>query len=381
MTVSPLKAINKQRDSNLELYRIIVMLLIILHHYVSNSGLITVLDNGPFTVKAALTMASGAWGKTGINCFVLISGYFMCTSHISAKKFVKLFLEIYFYKVVFYLIFLLTGYKAFSIASFLRLAAGPITSISTNFTGCYLLFYLLIPFINILINSMNQKTHLMLVLVCLLIYTVFGGLDGISAFKLKMNYVTWFTVLYLLAAYIRLYPNVLLESKKLWGWVTFICFLLGSVVVAVCFWVGNKLGISKLTYLFVSDCNKPIALLFGVASFLFFKKIRIPYSKFINAVAATTFGVLCIHTNSPTMRQWLWGTLLKNTQAYESALFPVHAILSVLGIFAVCSILDMLRIHLLETPFFKLWDKVWPGVERRCRRITEKLLPKQKDSE
>lgn len=40
--------IKKVRDSNLELYRIIVMLLIVAHHYVVNSGLLDVmLQNTP----------------------------------------------------------------------------------------------------------------------------------------------------------------------------------------------------------------------------------------------------------------------------------------------------------------------------------------------
>ena len=34
---------SKERNSNLELYRIIVMLLIVAHHYVVNSGLIQVM--------------------------------------------------------------------------------------------------------------------------------------------------------------------------------------------------------------------------------------------------------------------------------------------------------------------------------------------------
>ncbi len=40
---------NKQkvRNSNLELYRVIVMLLIVAHHYVVNSGLLQVLIQNP----------------------------------------------------------------------------------------------------------------------------------------------------------------------------------------------------------------------------------------------------------------------------------------------------------------------------------------------
>lgn len=36
----------KERNSNLELYRIIVMLLIVAHHYVVNSGLMSVMKRG-----------------------------------------------------------------------------------------------------------------------------------------------------------------------------------------------------------------------------------------------------------------------------------------------------------------------------------------------
>ena len=38
---------HKIRRSNLELYRIIVMLLIVTHHYVVNSGLMDVMSENP----------------------------------------------------------------------------------------------------------------------------------------------------------------------------------------------------------------------------------------------------------------------------------------------------------------------------------------------
>ncbi len=57
------------------------MLLIVAHHYVVNSGL--TLDTSPsyqnpMDVKSLFLLVFGAWGKVGINCFVLITGYFMC---------------------------------------------------------------------------------------------------------------------------------------------------------------------------------------------------------------------------------------------------------------------------------------------------------------
>lgn len=45
----------------------------------------------------------GWGGKTGIDCFILITGYFMCQSQASVRKFLKLVLEIEFYRLVIYL--------------------------------------------------------------------------------------------------------------------------------------------------------------------------------------------------------------------------------------------------------------------------------------
>lgn len=41
--------LKKERNSNLELYRIVTMLLIVAHHYVVNSGLIQIMQNSETT--------------------------------------------------------------------------------------------------------------------------------------------------------------------------------------------------------------------------------------------------------------------------------------------------------------------------------------------
>lgn len=103
------------RDSSIELFRIITMLCIIAHHYVVNSGITgEITRENVMTLNSLFCLIFGWGGKTGINCFVLITGYFMCKSDISAKKFMKLFFEMEFYKIIFYLIFIVSGYETFS---------------------------------------------------------------------------------------------------------------------------------------------------------------------------------------------------------------------------------------------------------------------------
>lgn len=97
ITPPHLTNVNKPpRNSNLELYRIIVMLLIVAHHYVVNSGLMSVLKESDDAINSSVMLLFGAWGKTGINCFLLITGYFMCMSNFTLRKLLKLYLQIAF---------------------------------------------------------------------------------------------------------------------------------------------------------------------------------------------------------------------------------------------------------------------------------------------
>jgi len=94
------------RSSNLELYRILCMLLIVAHHFVVNSGLTSpagLLMSDKTSANSIFLTLFGAWGKTGINCFLMITGYFMCTSKITFRKFLKMMGQIYLYRWVFLL--------------------------------------------------------------------------------------------------------------------------------------------------------------------------------------------------------------------------------------------------------------------------------------
>lgn len=129
----------KIRDSNIELFRIFAMLLIVAHHYVVNSGLLDVVYADTVSGKSIFLLLFGGWGKIGINSFMLITGYFMCQSEITVKKYLKLLGEIYFYIIVINGIFWISGYEALNIITFVKRVL-PVTEVTQNFTGCYLLF-------------------------------------------------------------------------------------------------------------------------------------------------------------------------------------------------------------------------------------------------
>ena len=191
----------KIRQSNLELFRIILIIAIVAHHYVVNSGLVQCIARTPDSFDSVFLLLYGAWGKTAINCFLMITGFFMCKQDISLKKFLKLLFAIEFYKILIGLIFIICDYTPLSLRTLKNML--PLTEITQGFISCYLVFFLCIPFLNILIRNMTQKTHALLIGLLLLIYTILPSMS----MGIIFNYVTWFCVVYILAAYIRCYPH------------------------------------------------------------------------------------------------------------------------------------------------------------------------------
>ncbi len=348
------------------------MLLIVAHHYVVNSGL-TAADGpiyaDPMSWRSIFLLIFGAFGKTGINCFVLITGYFMCKSEITAKKFFKLLFEIEFYKILIWLVFLLTGYESFSLTGLVKVLL-PIRTLSNGFTSCYLVFFLFIPFLNILIRNMTEKQHVKLLVLCIFVYVIIGTLPK---FGITMNYVSWFIVLYIIGSYIRIYDKNIFNNCKLWGWLSLAVLVISIASVVGMTWLGEKLGYNGVGYYLLSDSNKGLAVALAISSFLFFKNLKMENSKFINTVAASAFGVLMIHANSDTMRKWLWQDVLNNVGMYNSDWMTVHAIGSVLAIYVICTVIDYLRIRFIEKPFFNLWDKLWDKIKEVYTKVENKV--------
>jgi hypothetical protein len=121
-------------------------------------------------------------------------------------------------------------------------------------------------------------------------------------------------------------------------------------------------------YRFVEDSNKIFAVAVAVSTFLWFKNINLKYSKTINVIGGTTFGVLLIHANSDAMRQWLWYDTVDCVGHYSLPLpqLILFSVGTVLAIFLICSAIDRVRQLLIEEPFFKWYDK-----KNISQRITE----------
>lgn len=356
----------KERSSNIELFRIVLMLLIVVHHYTVNSGFLDMYDFDNITGNMVFLQIVSMFGKTIINAFTLISGYFMITSRVTVKRYLKVLLEVKFYYIVFFVIFAVTGYEPFSIKGLIKAIFPVIYDSGVGYIGTYLIFFLFIPVLNTLVSSL-RKIYYEYLLVLLLVYFTLA-----SSFFMHdtWSFLGWMMVMYLLGGYIRLYPNKLTESVKIAAWGTVSTILLMVISILVVDFVGVKFGFYTYDHLY-SNCNKILAVLCAVFAFLFFKNIEIRHNKYINYIASSTFGILIIHAVSDTMRRFLWQDVFKNVEYYESSWLPLHMIAAVLLTYTVCLIIDKIRIALIEKRFFEWLDKlpVMEKIEQKWKEI------------
>lgn len=360
------------RSSNLELARIVAMLSIVAHHYVVNSGAIVAISQAGEGANALFLQLWGMWGKTAINVFVLITGYFMCEKNFRWRRVAKLVFQIEFWKVALLPLFLFAGLplKA-GIKGVLSIAFLPLLNVNNGFTPSFLVFYLAIPLLKLLIDSGGKGMHAAAVALLLAVDTV-----SLTFFRNSAAFteVSWYCALFLIAAWLRRYPPAFIDDNR-------VCrdLFAGSVILAVvsvlaidalCAVLGIP-AFEKGLY-FVDQSGKVMALAVGLTCFMFFRTLPLSQSRPINVVASTTFGVLLVHANSDAMRKLLWGDLLDVPGAYALPLplLVLHAVASTFGVFAICSLLDWLRLRFVEPRYMAWYDSNEGKIASICSQAT-----------
>ena len=330
------------------------MLAIVAHHYVVNSTVWQLFDAVHPTANSIFLQLWGMWGKTAINVFVLISGYFMCQSKLTAKRYLKILLQIIFYSWVMWFVLAAFGYEYLSWGGAAKRLCcyGILTHQDNGFVPAFMWMYLLIPALNVYLRGVSKRNLYGTLGVLVAMFSLCGTILNANVY----HHVFWYATLYLVGAAIRMHPFRWMNSRKICIWL-----LVASIVTAWCSvvgldfmaqWLGHQRG---HPYHFVSDSHKVLALSTALFMFCVFKNLDVPQSRFVNAVASTTFGVLLIHAATDGMRKWLWLDFVNVPGAYSLSLPALvgYSIVVMIGVFAVCSILDYLRIRFVERPVFE----------------------------
>ena len=196
----------KNRQSNIELLRIISIFLILVTHadfWALGEPTSSELTNNFLSSFTRIFFES--LSIICINIFVLISGWFSIRA--SLKSIIKLLFQVYFMLLFIYLIYVIIGWDTINIRS---LSKCFIVGHEFWFIKAYLGLLILSPALNVFVNIVSEKV-LRVVLIAFFAYQCVYAWITPGAWFLHYGYsVTSFAGLYLLARYVRLY---LTETK------------------------------------------------------------------------------------------------------------------------------------------------------------------------
>lgn len=96
-------------------------------------------------------------------------------------------------------------------------------------------------------------------------------------------------------AYMRLYSNNFMKSKKMTGILCIFSILFSWITIIGILFLSKIIGKKLSYYHFVNNANKLFAILTAISLFLFFNNLNLGTNKILNTFAAISFGVLLLH--------------------------------------------------------------------------------------
>lgn len=133
----------------------------------------------------------------------------MCTMEFSWRKLWRLVLQVEFYAVAIYLLFVIFKYEQFSILGFSLHILTILNGVGTGFVGTFVALYVLSPFINKLIASLTDKEFKTLLLLLIFFFSVCNSMFG-RVFEM----LGWYITVYLVGAYLRKCPPPIFGREK-----------------------------------------------------------------------------------------------------------------------------------------------------------------------
>lgn len=351
-----------QRQVSIELLRIICLFMIVFSHatqYLYGGSWWEVYQTN-LSLNLFVTMILGIWGQVSVATFVVISCYFHIDKQkINSKKIVKLIFQTILLTLFCYIITLILT-KNFSIKTLIFVLYNSILSPFNGsywFITTYLFFYMLFPLMHFLTDKISKESlkHICVVL----IFMVFG----IALFqKSAGGTLLEFCSLYFIVAYLKKYKeqNMKNNCKKYFilGLTILIIFCFGLKILSVLF--DSPILYNIIFNIFVNW--NPILIMTSISLFYYFKyHIHIKsavLSKFITNISKTTIGIYILHENGILGKSIIWHKWLKLDVVFrKNQFFYIYFIGSVLIVFIICTIIEMIRMKLIDEYFFKKHTK------------------------
>lgn len=345
-------AVQGNRDLRLDFLKILAMFGIVFIHVVNFGGAFTVTAEHP--VQSILLLIMFSLGYAMTNVFVIVSAWMLSEREIRPKKAIRLTIKATVYASVIYGVLCLTGVIDFRVMDALRNVFAIITR-QYWFLTAYVVMYLLSPYLNRLLGSLEIsefKTLLWIVLgISSIVPTVFLFFPGRSLIDPDPGQTfIWFISLYALVYFMKKYHLHIIRARKKALILTIPACV--AILVASYFamsWMSVKMGMDGAgCWRLFFNSSIPVVL---ISLSIFFLTLYLPESfgrksgGIMCSIASTTIGVYLISSH-PQLNN-----LIGNWTRALFELWPgwtvALALASALVIFAVTSVIERLVSHVV----------------------------------
>ncbi len=354
----------KERNSSIELLRIIMMLQIIFLHICEYGEY---MDNAEKLGGLHRLLAWFLWliSRCPVFMFIIIMGYFMiyADKKHTVRRILKVYIPMYFYSVFIPVSLVLTGLVQIDKNEIVR-ACFPMLSRTWYFMTLYLLVIIFSPYLNIVLNKISKKDYIILLFIFFFIFSVWqpiAKLDFFSdTFGIKKIVNTEggkslydFIYMYVLGGFLRRFVAVGKTNETVYSddekihikWcnaVNLLIFFAAGIINLII--VYNVPGYDDI----VGYNDNPFVVIQCIFLFLFFANFNF-HSKAINFISALNLGVYMIHEH-PMGREIIWDKIIQmdTMSFYSSDTYVLEIPLICLGIFAACAFIELIRKLLFE---------------------------------
>lgn len=343
---------DKVRDSNMELLRIISMILVMIVHTIILIPIPSVRECHDNTLISLAYFFVDSCSVVCVNVFVLISGWYGI--RLKTRKISELFFQVIFWGTLVYILL-------FSFGLHQNPKEGVFTIFMLNhdaywFVKAYVGLCFIAPMINAYLEKAGFRQAGILIMCFYSFQTIYGWLSINGASWLSGGYSAYsFVGLYMLTRYIRLYGqkiswiNNLLEkgSFKTWIYCYFFIVLVQALIGFGVAYLGIPIAGRLYTY------TNPLVILAALCLVLAFSKLKIQ-NKFINWVAASCLAVYLSHSNNFILRPYYGAYIASWFYNYRITSFVSLVILLITVVFWSSVVIDKVRISL-----WSILSKIW----------------------
>lgn len=323
--------ISKKRNSNIEILRIVAMMMVLILHVDYNTlGEPTTAQANSYPIQTFAKVLFETISLISVNLFVLISGWFTIKSSLlSLSKFI---FQCVFILSLMYLIGLFLGIAKLSVEGILECV---FMSDNAWFVKSYIGLYILAPILNAYTEKVTRKSFLTTLIVFYSFQTLYGCVYY-SAEYIIYGYSTFsFVGLYLLARYVRKYcDNLFKYGLLIW---------LSSLVIALLWtWIPIISGHLAFSYM-AMHYSSPTTITGALGLLIWFASKRPRYNRIINWVAASCFAVYLCHICNAWTAELFMNTARDIYNDY-SGIIEIGIISAfIITVFSVSIIVDQVR--------------------------------------